>query len=277
MKRKQITIALGLIVIGLLAVTALTSNPPAWAKTPDTIIVDFINSWGSSSNSTLRAKTTYSAGENLVVAGGNTELVSNQSANPTQPATEYVAVIVSGSANDDRTGTGVKKVTVYGVDLACAAISEDIEMDGTSNVSTTDKFLRIDRLVAEWTGSGGKAAGAITAKLNTNTVAQINTGENESQMAYSTVATGAAGYVTDWECSSDGDIICTLAYRVLLANPTIPLKHELARVDISNQAYSRNFPVPLRVPQCSEVFVEAYSENALSSSPATAAVSIYRR
>jgi len=97
--------------------------------------------------------------------------------------------IVSGSGDDDKdAGTGARTVQVWGVGAAADGypeLTEVAELEGQTPVDLDNEYLRINRLRVLTAGSGGTNAGAISAKIGSDTVAYIAVGDNSTmQLAY---------------------------------------------------------------------------------------------
>ena len=96
--------------------------------------------------------------------------------------------LVSTSASDDT----VAKVLISGLDSSFNQISESLQMNGTTGVTTLNSYYRVNSLVLTSAGTGQTInVGTITLKQSSNVVAQINAGISKSQ---STVYTVPAGY-----------------------------------------------------------------------------------
>lgn len=85
--------------------------------------------------------------------------------------------LVSDAATDDVGSTGAEKVTIYGLDASYELQEEEVDMDGTTPVTSTLLFLFVNSLKATQVGGSGRNAGVITAEGNTdnNTIAKIGT------------------------------------------------------------------------------------------------------
>ena len=104
----------------------------------------------------------------------------------TFPGSALVMTLASSSASD----TAVK-VQINGLDANYNAISEIVSLNGTTGVTTTLSYLRINSLVTTL----GNAAGVITAKNGATTYAQINAGFGRSLMSIYTVPNGFDFYL----------------------------------------------------------------------------------
>lgn len=103
--------------------------------------------------------------------------------------------ISSNDPVDTLAGTGARTVYLEGLDENWNMVNEIVEMDGTTNVQTTNKFIRIFRMAVTTAGSGEEAAGTITAKIGAITHAQIINGNNQSLMGLYTVPAGYTAYL----------------------------------------------------------------------------------
>ena len=96
--------------------------------------------------------------------------------------------LVSTSASDDT----VAKVLISGLDSNFNQISETLQMNGVTGVTTLNSYYRVNSLVLISAGTGQTTnVGVITLKQSSNVIAQINAGIGKSQ---STVYTVPAGY-----------------------------------------------------------------------------------
>jgi len=103
------------------------------------------------------------------------------------PSSAAPLVLVSSSASD----TTALSVQINGLDANYAPISETIALNGTTNVTTTKSFLRINAMNC----TNGLNVGTITAKISSTTYAQINAGIGSTQMSIYTVPAGYTFYL----------------------------------------------------------------------------------
>ena len=75
-------------------------------------------------------------------------------------------------------------------------------MDGTTNVTTTEKFIAINRMFVSEAGSGEVNAGNITATVGGTTRSQITADRGQTLQAVYTVPAGYTAYVTEWMVAS---------------------------------------------------------------------------
>jgi hypothetical protein len=106
----------------------------------------------------------------------------------TYPTSAAPLVLVSDSASD----TSALSVQIQGLDANYAPLVETIAMNGTTNVTTTNSFLRINLM----TTTNGINVGNITAKISSTTYAKISAGIGQTQMSLYTVPAGYTFYLS---------------------------------------------------------------------------------
>lgn len=110
--------------------------------------------------------------------------------------------IASTSADDDGdpVGDGARTIRVYGlVDWDTAETSEDITLDGTTDVLTTKLYVIIHRMKVLTAGTTATNVGTITATTDdgdTIITAQINPEEGQTQMAIYGIPSTQTAYMT---------------------------------------------------------------------------------
>jgi hypothetical protein len=111
------------------------------------------------------------------------------------PGSAVTMQLASDTAGDTAT------ITIVGLDANYAPITENIVLNGTTNVPTTKQYLRINQMFVS-VGSATNPTGVVTLKNSTVTYAQINTGVfngttsslGATQMAVFTVPAGYTFY-----------------------------------------------------------------------------------
>ena len=140
-------------------------------------------------------------GYNAAVAGTSIPLWENATTY-TFPSTALTMTVASSSATD----ASPAKVTINGLDANYNQLTEVVALNGTTGVTTVNKFLRINSIVMTAVASGQVSnVGTITVSNGGTTYAQINPGLGRSQMTVYTVPNGYTFYlnrINAWSGSS---------------------------------------------------------------------------
>ena len=125
-----------------------------------------------------------------------------------RPTAASIHQIASSTANDlggGTPGTGLRTLTIEGIDENWAAVTETVTMNGTTNVPTTLTYWRIHRMYGTTWGSQHTNDGDITATADSGgtVTASILAGWSQTQMAIYTVPTGKTLYL----CSYYGTLL----------------------------------------------------------------------
>ena len=138
--------------------------------------------------------------------------------------------VVSSVSQDDSGGVGAWKVRLYGLtDWDSTETYEDIWLNGTDSVSTTNAYVIIHRMKVTSSGTGSDSVNignikAIAAN-SLSVTAQISAGLGQTEMAIYGVPSSQTAYLTKWY----GDIMkstnAAFAQFRLMVNP-YPQIHE---------------------------------------------------
>lgn len=106
------------------------------------------------------------------------------------PSSAVIMTIASTSAQDTASGTGAAAIQINGLNANFNMISEIVQLNGTTGVTTVNKYLRINGMSVSTVGSlniNGLNAGNISCKNSTSLYAQINANIGQTQMSIFTV------------------------------------------------------------------------------------------
>lgn len=106
--------------------------------------------------------------------------------------------VVSDSIQDSSSGTGMIQVLFEGLDENFISLSEVIELNGTTPVTTVGSYTRINRLLQLSTGSNKTNVGNISVTNGGTTYEYIVAGAGRSETAALSIAADFTGYVLNY-------------------------------------------------------------------------------
>jgi hypothetical protein len=121
------------------------------------------------------------------------------------PSTATVLTVVSDDADDDGSpvGNGARTVVIEGLDANYLPITETVTMNGTTAVTTTQSFLRVNTAYVATAGSSNSNEGTITIANSTpTTLAAIAATAGVAEQCVYTVPAGYTAYITRYMVSS---------------------------------------------------------------------------
>lgn len=148
-----------------------------------------------------------------------------------------------------------KVITIQGLDAAFEPIEEDVSVN-TSTVETTQAFKRVYRAFIK-TGETNVGDIVVDAKLTTTTVLQINAGKGQTLMAIYTVPAGKTGYLMQGTATCRASADATIDMYVRYGDDTAYRIGHSAEVSGAGGQYYYPFPVPLKIPEKSDIDVRA--------------------
>lgn len=132
---------------------------------------------------------------------------------------------LAGSNGDTAT------ITISGLDANYAPISENLALNGTTAVTTTKSYLRINSM-SVFIGSATNPAGVVTLKDLTDTTiyAQINAGAGRTQAGIYTVPAGYTFYLqrVNIYTSLNGNNYATYQNKSIASNGVVQLTQQAA-------------------------------------------------
>jgi len=168
---------------------------------------------------------------------------------PFSTMTAANTLVLTSSNTDDTIN-----VVITGLDNDYKVITETIALNGTTPVSTTKKFIRIND--AHTNGTGLNAGNIIFRFANASGVVvdEIYAGYGQNTTGIYTVPAGMTGYLYTGDVSTNRNKETTLVFRIKLTDGSLRVAHI---AEIGNGSYRYDFPVPSQLPERSdlEVFV----------------------
>jgi len=154
------------------------------------------------------------------------------------PGSAVVMTLASSSASD----TAVT-IRINGLGADYVLQSEDVALNGTSNVLTTKSFLRINNMQT----IAGNAVGNVTAINGGTTYAKITAGNGNTQMSLYTVPAGYTFYQTYYQADTNTSVTSGAYVRLrtyFVDNTAGGVIHAAIQT-----AFVQQLQVPLQYPQ----------------------------
>jgi hypothetical protein len=128
----------------------------------------------------------------------------------TYPSSASTMTVSSDDANDTSAGTGARTVLISGLDTNYLEIQETVTLNGTSGVTTTNEFLRINGIRVATAGSGETNAGSIfvgtgtvTAGKPANVFSEVYIGDGIAHEGFYTVPANKALHILEIEFGAE--------------------------------------------------------------------------
>jgi hypothetical protein len=191
------------------------------------------------------------------------DIWSRCDATPTQqiwvaPTAARIHTIKSTSASDDGSpvGAGARTIRIWGLTSWTAdEVSEDITLDGTTDVNTANAYVIIHRMKVLTSGAASINVGNITATavVDSTVTAEIAAGQGQTQMAIYGVPSTKSFYMTRFYAYIN-DVNTTRTCDIQLRvneNPNVQLTNFINKLDLqlSNSAQSIgeiNYELPIK-------------------------------
>lgn len=127
-----------------------------------------------------------------ISASGNEDIWNAPTATHTFQSTAQTLNIVSSSASDTFAGVGARTIRIYGLDSDYNLIQEDVNMNGTSTVTTTQQFFRTYRTRVIFSGTSKHNVGNITITYSGtgNIASYVTATYGVTQMSHFTIPAG---------------------------------------------------------------------------------------
>lgn len=173
----------------------------------------------------------------------------------TQVTSAVTSNFASSSANDTAAGTGARTLTVTGIDGSYNEVTETLTLNGTSNVATANSYWHIHRVLVATAGSGGTAAGTITATATgggTPVTATIVLGGNQTTQSVYQVPANYTAYLYNAQLcvqSSTANATCDVIMVIKPLGGVFNLKSNFNLGKDGSSVMVKTYPVPIRIPE----------------------------
>jgi hypothetical protein len=165
-------------------------------------------------------------------------------------ATTQVLYLLS----DDAADTGL--LEIQGLDADYNPISEEIDLTGTTSVTTTNSYLRVYSMI--YTGASEGNVGTITARVTNSTgtvVAQIEPRLSQALMCIYTVPAGYTAYIMAGDFSAQKAKDAQILFMVRpFGKQNFRISH---MAEVYESTYRYDFPIPLPLLEKTDLEVRA--------------------
>lgn len=146
-------------------------------------------------------------------------------------ATAYTYPVAAAQMNLAGSVGDTATITISGLDANYASISENVVLNGSTPVTTTKSYLRINSMNVA-AGSATNPSGVVTLKdlTNTTTYAQINAGVGRTQAGIYTVPAGYTYFLqrVNVYTSLNGNNFATYQNKTIASNGVVQLTQQAA-------------------------------------------------
>lgn len=158
--------------------------------------------------------------------------------------------IVSSSANDTNSGSAkARRVKIKGIDASGNDLEENVDLNGTTAVTTVGSYRHINDVFVNKVGSGSDFnEGTISVKNNAEDTVlyEIAAGECQQQSASYSIPAGHFGYMTSFVTTATGD--CQISVWLNKSPDTAPFKQVLTTIAGNGSPVTYNLPNPFQIP-----------------------------
>lgn len=175
--------------------------------------------------------------------------------------TAAAAVVVSSSTADDAAGTGAQKIKIEGLDENYEPQTVEVTMDGTTNVTTDETFIAINRMYVTEAGTGEVNAGNITATVGGTTRSQISADRGQTLQAVYTVPAGFTAYITDWMIASGATSGNKYLEARLVCRSNDGVRRTKSVVTLNNTMDKIDFGVATVIPEKNSIEIRAVTSS----------------
>jgi hypothetical protein len=206
-------------------------------------------------------------GENSDIDTGTVpEVIWDNGGNFTFPTAAETVQVFSSSANDTSAGTGARTVTVTGLDANYDLSTETVTLNGTTPVTTTATFLRVNRVYVRTAGSADSNVGNLTVRQSittSNVFTLMPIGANQSACGFYTIQAGTTGFLIDIEATAGKSTSTTKASLSLWYRRVGEAKVRESTFSVSDTSvYKGSFVSGIYLPEKTDLWLQADSVTA---------------
>lgn len=166
--------------------------------------------------------------------------------------------VLSSNAADAAAGTGLRTVSIQGLDQNWDRVSETLTLNGTTPVQSVNTYRRVHTMQGVTAGSGGFNAGTITirhATTEANVFLFMQIGTNQTNCSGFTIPAGYAGYLLSTfgtlRGTAKGTADCVFASR----GPNSVFRYRRPFTISPNFEHNETLSLPISIPEKTDVVI----------------------
>lgn len=186
--------------------------------------------------------------------------------------------VVSSSSQDSAAGTGIRTLTLVGLDANFLEISETITMNGITQVTTTKSFIRIFRAYGATCGTALANVGLISVFDNAGTLQllTITVGDAQTLMTIWTVPAGKIAYLLQINISTDSNKGARFSLFTRLNDGGVLYPWQIKyRAYIFSGQNTFPFVIPFKIPAKTDIEVRMLTPSAAGTTSAGATFELW--
>jgi len=182
-----------------------------------------------------------------------------------------LVTIVSSVATDTVDGTGLRTLRLYGLDANLEEQIEDVVLNGTTPVTSTLAYKRLDRAKGLTAGVDHYNNGDITIRQSVTTAnifAVIPATYNTTMIACYTIPSNMTGYILSQRAAIANKQSASVEVRIQVKSPgdVFTINGESALNSIGTGFIYVDFKVPIKLESGTDIFIDAKASSSVAVS-----------
>jgi len=158
--------------------------------------------------------------------------------------------IKSSDADDTNSGSGhARRVKIKGIDGSGAEVEENVNLNGTAAVTTTNSYRHVNNLFVNKVGSGGAVNKGVISVMNNaddTKLYEIAALEGQQQSASYAIPANTTAYITTFMMSASG--AAQVSIWLNKAPDAAPFRQVLTTIVGDGQGVTYQLPNPFQIP-----------------------------
>lgn len=201
--------------------------------------------------------TVHKFGSNIDVS--NTEDIWSAGNDYPFPAMPAETSVVSDDAADTDSGTGARKIAVYGLDAQGLEIAQEIAVNGTTPVTLPIDISICYRAKVLTAGSENTNKGVISISHGATVIGEIPAGKGQTLMAIYKIPADKYANMKGWYATIGKNKTATITVEMMMRSPggSWQVKEQVSLSTSSNGGWAYVYPSPLLIRPGTEIRLRA--------------------